>query len=73
MIEMRHKIFNVKENKKCCNCLLSSTIEDTVIICKKHGVVNKDDRCRHFKYDPLKREPELPPETLKYSKKDFEL
>ena len=70
---MKRKIFSVKQNKKCCNCVYSTKLEQKVFICKKHGVVEKDDRCISFKYDPLKREPELPPETTGYTKEDFSL
>ena len=68
---MSSKIFNVKANKKCCNCSHSRQISDSVLICKKRGVINKDDRCRAFKYDPLKREPTLPLDSPKFSKEDF--
>ena len=42
-------------------------------ICKKHGVTDKRDYCRSYKYDPLKRVPQTVKISDNYSDEDFKL
>ncbi|MEE1186832.1 MAG: hypothetical protein UHN02_05585 [Acutalibacteraceae bacterium] len=40
------------------------------MLCIKYGVVPCDHVCKHFEYDPLKREPALP-NKQNFDKSDF--
>lgn len=42
------------------------------ILCTRHGVMDKSDKCNKFSYDPLKREPQLP-QKQKFQQSDFDL
>ena len=42
------------------------------VLCVKKGVMAPTDRCCHFRYDPLKREPVLPPKP-EHDPSEFEL
>lgn len=46
---------------------------DGTVLCEKKGVVAADYRCRHYRYDPLKREPKRRARVLEHSEKDFSL
>jgi hypothetical protein len=46
---------------------------DDQIICKKHGVTDKTDNCRSYKYDPLKRVPVKIKLADNYTEEDFKL
>ena len=68
------KMFDKNVIKKCEYCLFGTAIgDDGEIICKKRGVVYKDDLCRKYKYDPLKREPKKQTLSDNYSPEDFKL
>lgn len=43
------------------------------ILCPKKGVLDKDDHCKKFEYDPLKRVPRKAPTLMEFSEEDFEL
>ena len=43
------------------------------VLCEKKGVVDPESRCRHYKYDPLKRIPPKPLAQLDFSAEDFKL
>lgn len=47
--------------------------DNKTILCLKKGVQGKDDLCKKFSYDPLKRVPKKMPNLGTYSKEDFEL
>ena len=42
------------------------------MLCVKYGVVPCDYVCKHFEYDPLKRQPELPKKQA-FDKSEFEI
>lgn len=70
---MRRKIFG-KNSPRCGNCELGEPSKDEAyIFCDKKGIVKSDYKCRHFKYDPLKRIPKATPEIEKFKKEDFEI
>lgn len=59
--------------KKCALCEIGRlTADGKNILCEKKGVMELDDKCGKFKYDPLKREPKLP-QKRSYSADDFSL
>jgi len=69
---MSKKMFDKTLPKKCEYCLLSSPLGDNgEMICEKRGIVNSDDYCRSYKYDPLKREPMRKKISDNYSPEDF--
>lgn len=41
---------------KYCECAKTLSDEDTML-CDRYGVVSSAHKCRHFMYDPMKREP----------------
>jgi len=59
---------------KCIYCSRGKRCKNTdLVVCPKHGIVNIDDKCRSFKYDPLKRCPELMKKPKQYSLEDFKI
>jgi hypothetical protein len=54
-------IFDKKIAPRCEYCRFGNLIDDDHVICVKRGVVGSDDACRRFRYDPLKRRPEIQP------------
>lgn len=51
-------LFRKKIESACAYCELGTVLDEENVVCKKHGVVDKWDKCGAFRYDPLKREPE---------------
>ena len=71
---MSKKLFNKNLPKRCEYCLNSFPLSsDSELICRKRGIVNIDDCCRSYKYDPLKREPKRQTISDNYSPEDFVL
>ncbi|MBQ8203149.1 MAG: hypothetical protein IJZ75_02585 [Clostridia bacterium] len=67
-------IFNKKLSKSCSFCVHGNKSEySDEIFCAKHGVTNKRDYCRHYKYDILKRVPDKVKPTGTFSEEDFSL
>ena len=66
--------FNKNLQKSCSYCVYGKVLEDSnEAICKKHGVTDKRDYCRSYKYDPLKRIPQKIKLSDNYSEDDFKL
>ena len=66
--------FNKKLDKHCEYCVYGKMLNfDDQIICKKHGVTDKTDNCRSYKYDPLKRVPVKIKLADNYTEEDFKL
>ena len=72
---MKQKIIDEKKYpRKCANCFYGRTpLDSASVLCEKKGVVDPESRCRHYKYDPLKRIPLKPLPMAEFSEKDFEL
>ncbi len=71
---MKMRMFDKTVIKKCEYCLSATPIgNDGEMICLKRGIVNSDDLCRKYKYDPLKREPKKQKIADNYSAEDFKL
>ena len=67
-------MFDKTLQKKCEYCLFGTPLgNDGEIICKYKGIVNSDDLCRKYKYDPLKRMPRQPKISENYTPDDFKL
>ncbi len=67
------KMFDKAIQKKCEYCIYGSYLSEAELICKRKGIVGKDDLCRKYKYDPLKRIPQRPKLADDFSAKDFSL
>lgn len=63
---------NVKKSCVWCTYGIKSKYSDE-IFCKKKGVLNCDDVCRKYEYDPLKRIPQKTGVGTDYSPEDFKL
>ena len=63
------------EIKRCCAyCEESSDLDDRYVLCSRKGPVDFDFCCRHYRYDPLRRQPHPPVKSSKkFTKKDFKL
>lgn len=71
---MALKGFNKKLQKSCLWCIhgrMSKYSDD--IFCKKRGVTTRADACRRYKYDPLKRVPEMQQPAGQFTADDFSL
>ena len=66
--------FNKNLQKSCAYCVHGAVIEfSNQTVCKKHGVTDKRDYCRSYKYDPLKRIPQNVKLSDNYNPEDFKL
>ena len=71
---MASKGFNKKLPKYCEYCIHGTQSEFSgEVLCPKKGITDRKDCCRHYKYDPLKREPSAPKISDNYSADDFSL
>ena len=68
-------LFNATEYRCCINCSHAAEFDEDHMVCKKKGIVDKAKKCRHFLYDPLKRDPAKPRSlsALTSSDHDFSL
>jgi len=72
VIKMSKKMYNKNLPKKCEYCLRATPLGNgKEMICEKRGIVNTNDFCRSYKYDPLKREPLRQKISDNYSPEDF--
>ena len=72
---MKQKITDAKKYPKiCANCFYGRVPkEKDSVLCEKKGVVDPQNKCRHYKYDPLKRIPEKIVLDTNYTAEDFKL
>jgi len=54
----------------CIYCKYGEALPNDMVMCNRHGVLNANDSCKSFKYDPLKRTPSLPVRAKKVSEVD---
>lgn len=68
-------LFRKKMPKSCHYCAFSTKLDNSQMLCKKHGIVSETFECRKFRYDPFKRIPRKPqaPDFGKYNEDDFSL
>ena len=68
------KLFDKDISPACKYCATGKAVEDDgVIICYKKGMVSADYSCRHYKYDPIKRQPKRPPPLQEFTADDFKI
>ena len=48
-----------------------TTVDKRAVLCLYKGVMRPSDSCKHFTYNPLKREPKLPPEISAGALEEF--
>lgn len=61
-------------SKECKICTVGRISPDGMsILCPKKGIMNPEDKCFHFKYDPLKRIPRKKPKAQEHSAEEFAL
>ena len=72
---MKQKLTRAKDHpKKCAHCAFGRTVEgDTDVLCARNGVMQPDDCCSKYTYDPLKRKPLRQTIASDYSAEDFAL
>lgn len=68
-------LFRKKIEKSCEYCSFGVQTKGGQIVCSKKGIVDGDNPCRKFRYDPLKRVPvrKKPVDFSKYDEEDFSL
>lgn len=67
-------LFNKNLQRSCEWCVHSKRSEySDELFCKKHGVINKRDYCRNYKYDVLKRTPNHQKRDRKFSPDEFKI
>lgn len=68
-------LFRKDIEKDCAYCANAGKIGEDKYLCSRKGIVCAGDRCRKFKYDPLKRRPAKAKATdfSQYDKVDFSL
>lgn len=75
MFILKQKLFNKKKyTARCDSCFhgrLSADKES--VLCVKNGIMMPGYCCKKYKYDPLKRRPDRPPELHQFKPEDFNL
>ena len=68
-------LFRKKIERSCSYCLYGAKLEDDVILCSKKGMRGIGEKCRRFRYNPLKRVPHKAKamDFSKYKEEDFSL
>lgn len=68
-------LFRKRIEKSCSYCRFGTALVDSSILCTKRGVVEADQKCRKFEYDPIKRIPGKPKALNfeKYNDVDYSL
>ena len=71
---MKRKFFNKDLERKCEYCIHARIFSSNdEMLCKYKGVVSLNDKCRKFKYDVLKRKPNITKLGDDYTNEDFVL
>ncbi len=68
-------LFRKKIDPRCAYCQHGKDAEEGFVICKKKGIRRDTDKCRKFKYAPLRRVPPRPVSVdfTKYDDRDYSL
>ncbi len=72
---MKKKLLNKDEYAPMCKICKHGRLspEGDSILCIKKGIVDPEDKCRHYAYDPLKRKPRRQAKIDYANPFDFEL
>lgn len=73
--EVMLMLFRKKIEHACTYCIHGTKIDEEQILCIKKGVVDPEDSCRKFVYDPCKRIPSKAKalDFTKYNEEDYSL
>ncbi len=68
-------LFRKNMDPRCAYCQRGQQINEREVACVKRGIMQVEDHCRSFKYDPLKRVPPRPAtlHTEQLNEADFSL
>jgi hypothetical protein len=68
-------LFRKSIEPRCTYCQRGASLGEGEVICPKKGIVSEGGHCRHFVYDPLKRQPNAPAvlDLSKLDEEDFSL
>ncbi len=68
------KIFGSGISPKCIYCETGINTKDgKEVLCRRMGVMQPDSFCKKFRYDPLKRQPEVLKMLSGFKAEDFSL
>lgn len=71
---MSKSLFNKDITPKCEYCATGIIAAGSKeVLCRRKGVMQPDSFCKKFRYDPLKRTPDVIKITSDYSEDDFKL
>ena len=73
---MKKKLLGSNIEPKCRYCRFGTrVVESDTVLCPKKGVMDKNEYCKKFRYDALKRKPQTqaPTEVLTFTESDFSL
>ena len=71
---MSAKLFDKDLKKSCLWCVHGKKSDYTdEVFCVKRGITSANDFCRKYKYDPLKRTPDMQTIDKSYNADDFHL
>jgi len=72
---MKGTLLNQKDIAPACSYCLHGRLsaDKQSILCVKRGIMLLTSRCRKFRYDPLKREPQKQPRLQEFRSEDFEI
>ena len=73
--EVSIMLFRKKIQKSCAYCTHGTILDDSQTLCSKRGLINNVEKCRKFRYDPIKRVPCKPKaiDFSQYDDQDFSL
>ena len=68
-------LFSKTIQPSCAYCKRGKAIEGNAVLCRKRGVMTRENSCRSYRYDPLKRIPPRPifPDFSRLREEDFSL
>lgn len=71
---MSKSLFDKEISPKCEYCRTGvPTAQGNEVLCRRMGVMQSDSFCKKFKYDPLKRKPNVIKIRSDYTEDDFKL
>jgi hypothetical protein len=73
--EVMIMLFRKKIQKSCEYCTNGTILDNDQILCAKRGLTDNVEKCRKFRYDPIKRVPCKPKaiDFSQYDDQDFSL
>ena len=70
---LKKNLFGKYIEQNCIYCENSETDSNGDVFCKIEKHSERKDKCKRFKYDPLKRKPSISPKLPTYNPDDFSL